>query len=73
MHPNIIPETVLHHKFCIQHLFSSASSFSFIYPIVSSGTQSINSHAAKMEVLKQKILEMNTRGDSRITEGEREG
>ena len=47
--------------------------FSFIYPTVSSGTQSIHSHAAKIEVIIQKILEMNTsRGDSRINEGEEE-
>ena len=52
---------------------SSASSFSFIYPTVSSGTQSIHSHAAKIEVITQKILEINTRGDSRINEGERGG
>ena len=26
--------SVFHHKFCIQHLFCSASSFSFIYPTV---------------------------------------
>ena len=55
------------------HLFSSASSFSFIYPTVSSGRQSIHSYAAKIEVIAQKILEMNTRGDSRVNEGERGG
>ena len=49
---------------------SSAYSFSFIYSTVSSGTQSIHSHAPKMEVT-QKILKMNIRGDSRINEGER--
>ena len=43
---------------------SSASSFSFIYPTVSSGTQSIHSHAVKMEVITQKILEMNTREET---------
>ena len=52
---------------------SSVSSFSFIYPTVSSGAQSIHSHAAKEEVIKHKILEMKTRGDSRINEGERGG
>ena len=53
---------------------SSSSSFSFIYPTVSSGTQSIHSHAAIMEIITQKILEMNNRGgDSRINEGERGG
>ena len=47
--------------------------FSFIYPTVSSGTQSIHSHAAKIEIITQKILEMNNRGgDSRINEGEEE-
>ena len=40
---------------------SSASSFSFIYPTGSSGTQSIHSHAVKIEVITQKILEMNAR------------
>ena len=45
--------------------------FSFIYPTVSSGTQSIHSHAAKMEIIREKILEMNNRGgDSRINEEE---
>jgi len=47
--------------------------FSFIYPTVSSGTQSIHSHAAKIEIITQKILEMNNRGgDSRINEGKEE-
>ena len=40
---------------------------------VSFGIQSIHFHAAKMEVITQKILEMNTRGDSKIKEGERGG
>ena len=35
------------------------------------GSQSIYSHAAKIEVITQKILEMNSRGDRRINEGER--
>ena len=53
--------------------FSSFSSFSFIYPTVSSGTQSIHSHAAKIEIITQKILEMNNKGgDSRINEGKEE-
>ena len=55
------------------HLFSSVSSLSFIYPTVSSATQSIHSHAAKIEIITQKILEMNNRGgDSRINEGKEE-
>ena len=63
------------HQYTIgKNSFSSSSSFSFIYPTVSSGTQSIHSHAAKMEIITQKILEMNNRGgDSRINEGERGG
>ena len=38
-----------------------------------SGSQSIHSHAVKIEVVTQKILEMNTSGDSRINDGERGG
>ena len=34
------------------------------------GAQSINSLSAKIEVITQKFLEMNTRGDRRINEGE---
>ena len=37
------------------------------------GAQSIHSHVTKIEVITQKILEMNSRGDRRINEGERGG
>ena len=37
------------------------------------GSQSIHSHVTKIEVITQKILEMNSRGDRRINEGERGG
>ena len=37
------------------------------------GSWSIHSHAQKIEVITQKILEMNSRGDSRINEGKRGG
>ena len=57
---------ILHPTFILLSLL-----FSFIYPTIFSGTQSIHSHAAKIEVIIQKILEINTRGDSRINEGER--
>ena len=62
--------------FCVYdaiHLSLLSLLFSFIYPTVSSGTQSIHSHAAKIEIITQKILEMNNRGgDSRINEGKEE-
>ena len=62
--------------FCVYdaiHLSLLILLFSFIYPTVSSGTQSIHSHAAKIEIITQKILEMNNRGgDSRINEGKEE-
>ena len=36
------------------------------------GSQSIHSHVTKIEVITQKILEMNSRGDSRINEEKEE-
>ena len=65
--------SALSHKFCIQHLFSSVSSFSFIYPTVSSGIHFKKFVCDDFNFCCMRINWLCIRGDSRINEGERGG